>query len=99
MKKIFLIIIPFFVFIPFVSASVTFEEIKTELESKYGDSIQVEGSLKSGHIAFDPYNDRQVINISDNIFTNIFLVIVSLNFSIPKKNQLISSIVDNIYKV
>lgn len=69
MKKIFLIIIAFFVFIPFVSASVTFEEIKTELESKYGDSIQVEGSLKSGLIAFDSYNDRQVINISDNIFT------------------------------
>ena len=69
MKKIFLIIIAFFVFIPFVSASVTFEEIKTELESKYGDSIQVEGSLKSGHIAFDPYNDRQVINIEDSTFT------------------------------
>lgn len=69
MKKIFLIIIAFFVFIPFVSASVTFEEIKTELESKYGDSIQVEGSLKSGHIAFDPYNDRQVINIEDSKFT------------------------------
>lgn len=69
MKKIFLIIIAFFVFIPFVSASVTFEEIKTELESKYGDSIQVEGSLKSGVIAFEGYNNRKFINISDNIFT------------------------------
>ena len=69
MNKIFLIIIAFFVFIPFVSASVTFEEIKTELESKYGNSIQVEGSLKSGVIAFDPNNDRQVINIDDSTFT------------------------------
>lgn len=69
MKKIFLIIIAFFVFIPFVSASVTFEEIKAELESKYGNSIQVKGSLKSGHIAFDPYNDRQVINIEDSTLT------------------------------
>lgn len=70
MKKIFLIIIAFFVFIPFVSASVTFEEIKTELESKYGDSIQVEGSLKSGVITLEGYNNnRKFININDNIFT------------------------------
>ena len=44
-------------------------------------------------------NTKVNINITLAIFTNVFLVIVFLNSSIPKKNQLISNIVEIINKI
>lgn len=68
MKKFILFIISFLVFIPFVKADVTFEEIKNKLESVY-DNIDMHGSFVNGEIVLKDYEKYPPIIINNNIFS------------------------------
>lgn len=66
MKKLLIMIFACLIFIPIANASITFEEIKAELEKNYGNRIKIEGDLNSGIITLDSNYEKEII-INDDI--------------------------------